>query len=64
MNSLAATPSAAADQESCRPDGLYETPGVAAPNCSVYEPRGVRRGSGHSPNWPAPVSGRPDGSGP
>ncbi|SCF60351.1 hypothetical protein GA0115254_106610 [Streptomyces sp. Ncost-T10-10d] len=31
MGSLAAAPSAAADQESCRPDGLYGTRGAAAP---------------------------------
>ncbi|MEU6019197.1 hypothetical protein ABZ826_35850 [Streptomyces sp. NPDC047515] len=29
MGALAASPSAAADQEPCRPDGLHETPGVA-----------------------------------
>ncbi|WP_326696477.1 glycosyl hydrolase family 18 protein [Streptomyces sp. NBC_01754] len=41
LGSLAAAPSAAAaDQESCRPDGLYRTPGVDVPYCSVYDTEG------------------------
>ncbi|MGF1343526.1 chitinase C-terminal domain-containing protein [Streptomyces flavovirens] len=40
-STAAATPSAAtADQESCRPDGLYRTPGVDVPYCSVYDTEG------------------------
>ncbi|MFB9735766.1 chitinase C-terminal domain-containing protein [Streptomyces thermocoprophilus] len=37
---LPATVSHAADQDSCRPDGLYRTPGVAVPYCSVYDEAG------------------------
>ncbi|CAO0826758.1 Chitinase OS=Streptomyces microflavus OX=1919 GN=Smic_10640 PE=4 SV=1 [Streptomyces microflavus] len=60
MTSLAATPSAAAvDQESCRPDGLYKTPGVDVPYCSVYDGEGrekmgadhKRRVIGYFTNW-------------
>ncbi|MFF1464628.1 chitinase C-terminal domain-containing protein [Streptomyces sp. NPDC058330] len=40
-STAAATPSAATtDQESCRPDGLYRTPGVDVPYCSVYDTEG------------------------
>ncbi|MCX5202614.1 glycosyl hydrolase family 18 protein [Streptomyces sp. NBC_00237] len=31
---------AAVDNESCRPDGLYKTPGVDVPYCSVYDTEG------------------------
>ncbi|MDT9699422.1 chitinase C-terminal domain-containing protein [Streptomyces sp. P17] len=40
---LPATVSHAADQESCRPDGLYKTPGVDVPYCSVYDAEGRER---------------------
>ncbi|MFE9678204.1 chitinase C-terminal domain-containing protein [Streptomyces sp. NPDC006259] len=40
---LPATASNAADQESCRPDGLYRTPGVDVPYCSVYDTAGRER---------------------
>ncbi|MGW2181604.1 chitinase C-terminal domain-containing protein [Streptomyces sp. NPDC001732] len=67
LGSLAATPSAAADQESCRPDGLYETPGVAVPYCSVYDTEGrekmgadhQRRVIGYFTNWRTGKDGRP-----
>ncbi|PCG82452.1 chitinase [Streptomyces sp. WZ.A104] len=60
MTSLAATPSAAAtDHESCRPDGLYQTPGVNTPYCTVYDSDGrekmgddhQRRVIGYFTNW-------------
>lgn len=60
MTSLAATPSAAAtDHESCRPDGLYKTPGVDTPYCTVYDGEGrekmgadhKRRVIGYFTNW-------------
>ncbi|WP_405710623.1 chitinase C-terminal domain-containing protein [Streptomyces sp. NBC_00046] len=67
MGSLAATPSAAADQESCRPDGLYATPGVAVPYCSVYDTEGrermgadhQRRVIGYFTNWRTGKNGKP-----
>lgn len=67
MGSLAATPSAAADQESCRPDGLYETPGVPVPYCSVYDSDGrekmgadhQRRVIGYFTNWRTGKDGKP-----
>ncbi|MFI6038420.1 chitinase C-terminal domain-containing protein [Streptomyces sp. NPDC051315] len=40
---LPATVSRAADQGSCRPDGLYATPGVDVPYCSVYDSAGRER---------------------
>ncbi|MCH0564752.1 MULTISPECIES: chitinase C-terminal domain-containing protein [unclassified Streptomyces] len=43
LTGLPATVSHAADQESCRPDGLYETPGVDVPYCSVYDASGRER---------------------
>ncbi len=59
LSSLAAGPSAAADQNSCRPDGLYQTPGVNVPYCSVYDADGrekmgadhQRRVIGYFTNW-------------
>ncbi|NEC17136.1 chitinase C-terminal domain-containing protein [Streptomyces parvus] len=59
LSSLAAGPSAAADQNSCRPDGLYQTPGVDVPYCSVYDADGrekmgadhQRRVIGYFTNW-------------
>ncbi|MFD4861204.1 chitinase C-terminal domain-containing protein [Streptomyces atratus] len=67
MGSLAAAPSAAADQESCRPDGLYETPGVAVPYCSVYDTEGrekmgadhQRRVIGYFTDWRTGKDGKP-----
>lgn len=67
MGSLAAAPSAAADQESCRPDGLYETPGVPVPYCSVYDTEGrekmgadhQRRVIGYFTDWRTGKDGKP-----
>ncbi|MFF9793324.1 chitinase C-terminal domain-containing protein [Streptomyces bacillaris] len=67
MTSLAATPSAAAtDHESCRPDGLYKTPGVDTPYCTVYDTDGrekmgddhQRRVIGYFTNWRTGKDGR------
>ncbi|MFJ8885935.1 chitinase C-terminal domain-containing protein [Streptomyces sp. NPDC102402] len=68
LGSLTASPSAAAaDQESCRPDGLYETPGVDVPYCSVYDTEGrekmgadhQRRVIGYFTNWRTGKDGKP-----
>lgn len=67
IGSLSATPSQAADQESCRPDGLYETPGVSVPYCSVYDSEGrekmgadhPRRIIGYFTNWRTGKDGKP-----
>ncbi|MFG3708999.1 glycosyl hydrolase family 18 protein [Micromonospora sp. NPDC047670] len=41
--------SAVVDDEACRPDGLYRTPGVAVPYCTVYDTAGRERlANGHS----------------
>ncbi|GAA2989956.1 glycosyl hydrolase family 18 protein [Streptomyces lactacystinicus] len=43
MATLGAAPSqasAAVDNAACRPDGLYQTPGVDVPYCSVYDTSG------------------------
>ncbi|MER5760360.1 glycosyl hydrolase family 18 protein [Streptomyces sp. NPDC002082] len=43
---LGATPSQAAapvDHQSCRPDGMYTTPGVDVPYCSLYDADGRER---------------------
>ncbi|WP_374213826.1 hypothetical protein [Streptomyces sp. A3M-1-3] len=40
LSSLSGGVSHAADHESCRPDGLYKTPGVDVPYCSVYDAEG------------------------
>ncbi|MEV6309042.1 chitinase C-terminal domain-containing protein [Streptomyces sp. NPDC051840] len=68
LGSLTVSPSAAAaDQESCRPDGLYETPGVDVPYCSVYDSEGrekmgadhQRRVIGYFTNWRTGKDGKP-----
>lgn len=64
---LPATVSNAADQESCRPDGLYETPGVDVPYCSVYDTAGrekmgadhQRRVIGYFTGWRTGKDGTP-----
>ncbi|MFE4669616.1 chitinase C-terminal domain-containing protein [Streptomyces sp. NPDC056716] len=64
---LPANVSHAADQESCRPDGLYRTPGVEVPYCSVYDTEGreklgadhQRRIIGYFANWRTGQDGRP-----
>ena len=45
---LSPTAATAAGEE-CRPDGLYQTPGVAVPYCSVYDTEGREQmGAGHA----------------
>ncbi|MFE0676833.1 chitinase C-terminal domain-containing protein [Streptomyces sp. NPDC058867] len=64
---LPATVSHAADQESCRPDGLYKTPGVDVPYCSVYDAEGrekmgadhQRRVIGYFTGWRTGKDGTP-----
>ncbi|MFH9732052.1 chitinase C-terminal domain-containing protein [Streptomyces sp. NPDC017260] len=64
---LPATASQAADQESCRPDGLYRTPGVDVPYCSVYDSAGrekmgadhPRRVIGYFTSWRTGKDGKP-----
>ncbi|MFI9820115.1 chitinase C-terminal domain-containing protein [Streptomyces sp. NPDC052013] len=64
---LPATVSHAADQESCRPDGLYRTAGVDVPYCSVYDPDGrekmgadhQRRVIGYFTGWRTGKDGKP-----
>ncbi|MFC8869706.1 chitinase C-terminal domain-containing protein [Streptomyces sp. NPDC057148] len=58
---------AAAGQESCRPDGLYRTPGVDVPYCSVYDADGrekmgadhQRRVIGYFTGWRTGKDGKP-----
>ncbi|MFD7437125.1 chitinase C-terminal domain-containing protein [Streptomyces sp. NPDC059861] len=67
LASLPATVSHAADQESCRPDGLYRTAGVDVPYCSVYDSAGrermgadhQRRVIGYFTGWRTGVDGTP-----
>ncbi|MFE0801645.1 chitinase C-terminal domain-containing protein [Streptomyces sp. NPDC058812] len=64
---LPATASQAADQASCRPDGLYQTPGVDVPYCSVYDSAGrekmgadhPRRVIGYFTSWRTGKDGKP-----
>ncbi|MEU3253880.1 chitinase C-terminal domain-containing protein [Streptomyces sp. NPDC006997] len=64
---LPAGVSHAADQESCRPDGLYRTPGVDVPYCSVYDSAGrekmgadhQRRVIGYFTGWRTGKDGTP-----
>ncbi|MFI8827307.1 chitinase C-terminal domain-containing protein [Streptomyces sp. NPDC053431] len=57
----------AADNESCRPDGLYKTPGVDVPYCSVYDTEGrekmgadhQRRVIGYFTGWRTGKNGEP-----
>ncbi|MFD0206772.1 MULTISPECIES: chitinase C-terminal domain-containing protein [Saccharothrix] len=61
------SPSAAAAGEECRPDGLYQTPGVAVPYCSVYDAEGresmgadhSRRVIGYFTSWRTGRNGAP-----
>ncbi|EPH39498.1 chitinase C-terminal domain-containing protein [Streptomyces aurantiacus] len=67
MSTLSATASHAADNESCRPDGLYKTPGVDVPYCSVYDAEGrekmgadhQRRVIGYFTGWRTGKNGEP-----
>ncbi|GGR11225.1 chitinase C-terminal domain-containing protein [Streptomyces griseomycini] len=64
---LPATVSHAADQDSCRPDGLYRTPGADVPYCSVYDSAGrekmgsdhQRRVIGYFTGWRTGEDGKP-----
>ncbi|MFE0810794.1 chitinase C-terminal domain-containing protein [Streptomyces sp. NPDC058848] len=64
---LPATASQAAGQESCRPDGLYQTPGADVPYCSVYDADGrekmgadhQRRVIGYFTGWRTGKDGKP-----
>jgi chitinase len=57
----------AASQENCRPDGLYATPGVDVPYCSVYDTEGrekmgadhQRRVIGYFTGWRTGKNGQP-----
>ncbi|MFC9823558.1 chitinase C-terminal domain-containing protein [Streptomyces erythrochromogenes] len=57
----------AADNESCRPDGLYKTAGVDVPYCSVYDSEGrekmgadhQRRVIGYFTGWRTGKNGQP-----
>ncbi|MFJ6720574.1 chitinase C-terminal domain-containing protein [Streptomyces sp. NPDC091259] len=59
--------SQAADNQSCRPDGLYTTPGVDVPYCSVYDSEGrekmgadhQRRVIGYFTGWRTGKDGTP-----
>ena len=61
------SPTAAAAGEECRPDGLYQTPGVAVPYCSVYDTEGreslganhSRRVIGYFTSWRTGRNGAP-----
>ena len=65
--SLSSGVSHAAAQESCRPDGLYATPGVDVPYCSVYDAEGrekmgadhQRRVIGYFTGWRTGKDGTP-----
>ncbi|MGW6569798.1 chitinase C-terminal domain-containing protein [Streptomyces sp. NPDC054975] len=67
LSSLAGGVSHAADNESCRPDGLYKTPGVDVPYCSVYDTEGrekmgadhQRRVIGYFTGWRTGKNGEP-----
>ncbi|GAA2745501.1 glycosyl hydrolase family 18 protein [Kitasatospora cinereorecta] len=65
---LGASPSAAAvDNQSCRPDGMYTTPGVNVPYCDVYDTAGrekmgadhQRRIIGYFTGWRTGKDGTP-----
>ncbi|WP_428964913.1 glycosyl hydrolase family 18 protein [Micromonospora fluostatini] len=59
--------SAVVDGEACRPDGLYRTPGVAVPYCTVYDTDGrekmandhSRRVIGYFTSWRTGRNGAP-----
>ncbi|WP_156721448.1 chitinase C-terminal domain-containing protein [Streptomyces apocyni] len=67
LSGLTATTSHAADDASCRPDGLYTTPGVDVPYCSVYDADGrekmgddhQRRVIGYFTGWRTGQDGTP-----
>ncbi|MFF3342412.1 chitinase C-terminal domain-containing protein [Streptomyces flavidovirens] len=67
ISSLAGGVSHAADHESCRPDGLYKTPGVDVPYCAAYDAEGrekmgadhQRRVIGYFTGWRTGKNGEP-----
>ncbi|WP_175409465.1 chitinase C-terminal domain-containing protein [Streptomyces sp. TRM64462] len=67
LSSLSGGVSYAADHEVCRPDGLYKTPGVDVPYCSVYDTEGrekmgadhQRRVIGYFTGWRTGKDGTP-----
>ncbi|MFC8722129.1 chitinase C-terminal domain-containing protein [Kitasatospora sp. NPDC057198] len=68
MSTLGAAPSAAAvDNQACRPDGMYTTPGVDVPYCNVYDTSGreqmgadhQRRVIGYFTSWRTGKDGTP-----
>lgn len=67
VGGLSAGVSHAADNESCRPDGLYKTAGVDVPYCSVYDTEGrekmgadhQRRVIGYFTGWRTGKNGEP-----
>lgn len=67
LSSLSGGVSHAADHENCRPDGLYKTPGVDVPYCSVYDAEGrekmgddhQRRVIGYFTGWRTGKDGTP-----
>ncbi|MER5889833.1 chitinase C-terminal domain-containing protein [Streptomyces sp. NPDC001941] len=67
LSTLSGGVSHAADNESCRPDGLYKTPGVDVPYCSVYDTEGrekmgadhQRRVIGYFTGWRTGKNGEP-----
>ncbi|WP_051810289.1 chitinase C-terminal domain-containing protein, partial [Streptomyces sp. NRRL S-378] len=67
VGGLSAGVSHAADNESCRPDGLYKTAGVDVPYCSVYDTEGrekmgadhQRRVIGYFTGWRTGKNGQP-----
>lgn len=67
LGTLTATASHAEDQAACRPDGLYATPGVNVPYCSVYDSAGrekmgadhQRRVIGYFTGWRTGKDGTP-----
>ncbi|WP_394616563.1 chitinase C-terminal domain-containing protein [Lentzea sp. JNUCC 0626] len=63
---VAPVPSQAAGHEDCRPDGLYRTPGVDTPYCTVYDTAGrelmgshSRRVIGYFTSWRTGRNGAP-----
>ncbi|MGW4380291.1 chitinase C-terminal domain-containing protein [Kitasatospora sp. NPDC004531] len=68
MGTLGVAPSAAAvDNQACRPDGMYTTPGVDVPYCNVYDTSGreqmgadhQRRVIGYFTSWRTGKDGTP-----
>ncbi|WP_241844563.1 chitinase C-terminal domain-containing protein [Kitasatospora sp. CB01950] len=68
MGTLGVAPSAAAvDNQACRPDGMYTTPGVDVPYCNVYDTSGreqmgadhQRRVIGYFTGWRTGKDGTP-----